>query len=269
VSRDFLRTLGARLVEGRGFSASGPDTVPGREVLINRKLAESGYLGPSPVGRQVFSGPNASTIIGIVDDMRQFGLDREPEPQTFTLLSETRGPEYYVVRTNGTPTTIIPGLRRIAGELEPGATIDKEATMEQILSNSIARPRLYAAVLGVFAAIAGLIAAVGLYAVVAYAVMCRRREIGIRVAIGARPSDVRRLIMREACVLSGVGIVLGVIGAFALNRSLATTLYGVAQLGPMPYAIAAAGFGVLVLAASYIAVGPALRVDPVVALRAE
>jgi putative ABC transport system permease protein len=201
VSRDFLQTLRVRLVEGRGFSERGPDTAPGRELLINRKLAESGYLGPSPVGRQVFSGPNASTIVGIVDDMRQFGLDQEPEPQVFTLLPGTRGPEYYAVRTNGTPTTVIAGIRRIVGDLKPGATIDNVATMDQILSNSVARPRLYAAVLGMFAAMAGVIAAVGLYAVVACAVRGRTREIGIRVAIGARPSDVRRLVMREAFVL--------------------------------------------------------------------
>jgi putative ABC transport system permease protein len=269
VSRDFLPTLRARLVEGRGFSESGPDTVPGREVVINRKLAESGYLGRSPLGTQVYSGPNASTVVGIVEDIRQFGLDREPEPQVFTLLTSTRGPEYYVVRTNGTPTTLLPGLRRILGELEPGATIDNVATMDQILSNSVARPRLYASVLGVFATIAGVIAVVGLYAVVAYAVTRRTREIGIRIAIGARPGDVRRLVMGEAFSLSGVGVFLGVIGALVLNRSLSTTLYGVAELGPMPYVIAAAGFAALVLAASYVAAGPALRVDPVVALRAE
>jgi putative ABC transport system permease protein len=269
VSRDFLQTLRVRLVEGRGFSESVPGTGGGRELLINRKLAESGYLGSSPLGRQVFTGPNASTIVGIVDDMRQFGLDREPEPQVFARLAETRGPEYYAVRTNGTPTTIIAGIRRIVSELEPGATIDNVATMEQILSNSVARPRLYAAVLGTFAAMAGMIAAVGLYAVVAYTVMCRTREIGIRVAIGARPSDVRRLVLSEAFALSGAGVSLGMIGAIALNRSLATTLYGVAELGPIPYAAAAVGFAALVLVASYIAAGPALRVDPVIALRAE
>jgi hypothetical protein len=144
----------------------------------------------------VFTGPHTSTIIvGIVDDMHQFGLDREPEPQVFSRLTETRGPEYYAVRTNGTPTTIIAGIRRIVGELEPGATIDNVATMEQILSNSVARPRLYAAVLGTFAAMAGVIAAVGPYAVVAYAVMWRTREIGIRRR--DRRSSVRRAASRH------------------------------------------------------------------------
>jgi putative ABC transport system permease protein len=269
VSRDFLQALRVRLIAGRGFSDRGPDAVAGRELLINRQLADSGYLGPSPLGRQVFSGPNASTIVGIVDNVRQFGLDREPEPQIFTLLPGTYGSEYYAVRTNGTPTAIVPGIRRILGELEPGATIDNVATMEEILSNSVARPRLYAAVLGLFAAMAGIIAAVGLYAVVAYAVRCRTREIGIRIAIGAAPADVRRLVLGEAFGLSGAGVLLGAIGALTLNRYLSTTVYGLADFGPIPYAVAAAGFAALVLLASFVAAGPAMRVDPVIALRAE
>ena len=268
VSRGFLSALGVRVIDGHGLATTAPSSGV-REILINRALARSGYLGPEPIGQRVYAGGRLSEVVGIIDDVRQIGLEQPAAPQVFGLVSGG-GPElYYAVRTTERPASQVPAIRQIVRRLAPDASLHNVATMDQIVSSSVARRRLYAVLMGAFAAIAATLAAVGLYAMVAYAVTRRTREIGIRVALGAAPGRVLLLIMRDASVLIAIGLLLGLLGALAVARSLASMLFELTPLDPATYAVVGIFFVIVSLGAAFAAARRATATDPVVALRSE
>ena len=281
VSRDYLRAMGVRVVEGRGFDERDGAGKP-QVMLINQTLARSGYLGDHPVGRQVY-GPGRAPweIIGVVEDMRQFNLDQDPDPQIFIdyrqdtpppAFAQAMGPPpapYLAVRTTADPLAIAAGVRSIVRQLEPQATVDNIARMDEIVSNSLSRPRLYAVLLGIFAAVAVALTAVGIYGVMAYAVAQRRREIGIRMALGARRGDVMGLVLRQSTAITAIGITLGLLGAAALTKYLEGLLFGLTRLDPTTLGGVALAFALVATAASYVPARRATRVDPLVALRCE
>jgi predicted permease len=268
VSRGFLDALGVRIIAGRGLSPEGP-SAGGREILINRAFARSGYLGSDPVGQQVYASERLVEVVGVIEDVRQFGLDQPAAPQVFVLAAGGGGHIYYAVRNSGSPASQVANIRNIARRLVPGAGLYNVATMEQIVASSIGRRRFYAVLMATFAAIAAVLAAVGLYGVVAYAVSCRTREIGIRIALGAHPRRVLGLIMRDAGVLIGAGLLLGVAGAIALARSFDAMLFDLTPIDPATYAIVAIFFTLVSLIAAFAAARHAASTDPVVALRSE
>lgn len=268
VSRGFLDALGVRIIAGRGLSPEGP-SAGGREILINRAFARTGYLGSDPVGQQVYASERLVEVVGVIEDVRQFGLDQPAAPQVFVLAAGGGGHIYYAVRNSGSPATQVANIRNIARRLVPGAGLYNVATMEQIVASSIGRRRFYAVLMATFAAIAAALAAVGLYGVVAYAVSCRTREIGIRIALGAHPRRVLGLIMRDAGVLIGAGLLLGVAGAIALARSFDAMLFDLTPIDPATYAIVAIFFTLVSLTAAFAAARHAASADPVVALRSE
>ena len=160
-------------------------------------------------------------------------------------------------------------MRAAVVAAHPGAGLDAVAPMRELVSNSIARPRFYAALLGVFAAIAGVLAAIGIYGVLAYAVVQRTQEIGVRMALGAERADVIRLVLRRGLVLTAAGIVLGLAGAAGLSRYLAGLLFGLTPLDVTTYAAVAVGFALVGLVASLVPARRATHVDPITALRVE
>jgi putative ABC transport system permease protein len=272
VSRDFLDAMGIRIIEGRGFGRD--DTADGPKVLlINRTLARSGFLGAHPVGARVYAAGKAPwQVVGIVDDVRQYGLDRAPDPQIFIdarQLPIGNPNPYFVIRSNSQPSEIIARIRTIVKQLDREAVVDNVATMEQLVSNSVSGPRLNAVLMAIFSAVAGLLAIVGVYGALTYYVARRTREIGIRVALGAHRREVMKLVMGRAFALTAAGAALGVASAIVGTRYLERLLFGLSTLDPITFVCVPAVFAGVAMAASYLPARRATKVDPMVALRAE
>jgi predicted permease len=284
VSPDYLKTMGMRIVSGRGFreaAAAGLDN----GVLINEALARRDFAGINPIGETLLLGPAGHRltlqIIGVVSDVRQFGLDREGTPQYFLDIRRVpldpayRMPPlfpvgvYYTLRTSGEPVAALDSVRSVIHQTDPGAVLDHVATMEQIVSNSMLRPRMYAVLVGIFSAGAVTLAAIGLYGVMAFIVNSRTREIGIRMALGAQHREVLGLVLRRSFALAAIGLAIGLIAAAAVTRYLEGLLFGVTPLDPATFVAVALGFAAVAVVASLVPARRATRVDPLIALRCE
>jgi putative ABC transport system permease protein len=277
VSRDYLKVMGIRIVAGRDF---GEEDGPGRPrvMLINEALARRDFAGRNPIGETVYVGrfPQPWQIVGITGNVRQFGLDLAPQPQFFVDLRQWSNEAlvfpagaYYAVRTSADPLAIVPAVRSLVRQLDPEAVVFYVEPMDQVVASTISRPRLYAVLLGVFAAIGVGLAVIGVYGVMAYSVAQRTREIGVRMALGAARAQVVGLVVRQSALLTVAGIVIGLSGAAMLSRYLESLLFGVTPLDPVTFTAAAAVFALVALAAAYGPTRRATRVNPLVALRGE
>ena len=279
VSQEYFDVLGIRVIAGRGFGADDRAGEP-RVLVINQTLARQEFPGQDPLGRYVYAGRDSSPwqIVGVVADVRQFGLDQEPQPQFFAdfrqwsasdpVFFTILGP-YYAIRGGPDVEALTPLVRDIVHGLSASAGLYNVATMDELVSNSLSRPRMYATLLGIFAGVAVVLSAVGIYGVIAYAVAQRTREIGIRMALGAERTDVVRLVLRQSLTWTLMGIVLGLGGAAAVTRYLEGLLYGLTPLDISTFAAASLTFLLIALVASYVPARRATRVDPVIALRSE
>jgi predicted permease len=278
VSRDYVKVMGIRVVAGRGLGEQDDAGQPGA-IVINRALARRQFANENPIGQTVYVGrfPNPWQIVGIVEDVRQFGLDRPPEPQFFIDMRQWPGTglllfpvgAYYAVRTTANPAEVIAAARRQVRDLEAEAGLFNAATMEELVATTIARPRLYAVLLGIFAAVGVVLAAVGIYGVLAYSVTQRTREIGIRMALGARRSAVLRLVLGQSFAVTALGIGLGVAGAAWVTRYLKGMLFGLTPLDPITFVAVSILFAAIAAIAAFFPAHRAATVNPVVALRAE
>lgn len=226
-------------------------------------------------------------VVGVVEDVRQESLADEPYPEVYVdyrqLLFLMQGwPEYrqrqnewaigflsFAVRTSGDPASAVPAIRQVVSAVDPNIGIDAITPMERLVAGSVARQRFYAVMLGVFAGVAGLLAAIGIYGVLAYLVVQRTQEIGIRMALGAQRGQVLALVLRRGLILTIVGIALGLIGAAAGTRLLDRMLFGITPLDPKTFLAVAVIFGLVTTLASYLPARRATRLDPLVALRSE
>jgi putative ABC transport system permease protein len=284
VSRDYLRTIGVPLLAGRGFTeADGATSAP--VMLINDALARRDFRTTNPIGQPILLGPAghrvAFDVVGVVGDIRQFGLDRAPGSQYFVDMRQVptdpafRMPPlfpvgaYYVVRTTDEPAAALATIRDIVRQLNPGAPVDRVATMEEIVSNSMTRPRMYAVLVAIFSAIAAALAAIGLFGVMAYTVSQRTQEIGVRMALGARRRQVLQLVLAEGAVLVAAGLGLGLAGAAAATRYLEGLLFALTPLDPATFAAVAIAFPLLAGVAAYVPARRATTIDPLDALRCE
>jgi putative ABC transport system permease protein len=276
VSRDYLDVMGIKVLAGRGFRETDRAGQP-RVLLVNEVVARREFPGASAVGQQVFAGPDAVAweIVGVVADVRQSGLDLEPGPQVFAQVSQWPGTTvfplgpYFSARTASNPAAIVPHVREIARQLDAEAGLFNVATMEQVVANRISRLRLYAVLLAIFAGVAGALAAIGIYGVMAYAVAQRRREIGIRMALGARPSAVMVLVLGQSTLVTLVGIAAGLAGAAAVTRYLHGMLFGLTPLDPATFVAVSIVFAAVATLAAYLPARGATKVDPMIALRSE
>lgn len=175
----------------------------------------------------------------------------------------------FAVRTRGNPAAAAPDVARIVRAVDANVGIDAMIPLDRLVASSVARPRFYAVLLGVFAGVAGLLAAIGIYGVLAYAVMQRTQEIGIRMALGAQRAQVLALVLRQGAILTATGVALGLAGAAGVTRLLQSMLFGVTPLDPATFAAASLMFGLVATLASYLPARRATRVDPMVALRSE
>jgi predicted permease len=282
VSPGYLRAIGARLVEGRWLEDRDALVQP-RSLLINRTLARRYFDNGNPLGRQVDMGGNPWTVAGVVDDLRNEGLDIAPQPQAYVdqaamrlFFRDAGWSDYpsphmlsFAVRVSDDPLRIVGAVRGLVGQLEPAATIDGAVAMEGIVSSTLARPRLLATLPMLFAALAAILAALGIYGVMSQGVALRTREFGIRLALGAQPGRVMRMVLREAGVLTFIGIGIGVTGAVALTRYLRSLLFGVTPLDPATFVLVPLAFALIAMLASFLPSRRATLVDPMSTLRHE
>jgi putative ABC transport system permease protein len=275
IEEGYLATLGVRVVEGRDFAPA--DALAETPVLlVNERLARTFYPGESPVGRRIrpgFSGPWFD-VIGVVEDVKQAGI-REAvgtelyfyNPQLAQAGANVARDMSLVIRTDLSPLSLAPAVERIVGELDPALPVAEVQTLDQNVARAMAQPRFLALLLGVFAGVALLLAAVGTYGLMAHSVAERNREIGIRMAMGAEPAAVRSLVLRQGAALAGTGLAVGVVGALGLTRFLGAQLYEVGALDLRTFVAVPLFLGGVALLACWIPARRATRVDPVEALR--
>ncbi|MEJ7809818.1 MAG: ABC transporter permease [Gemmatimonadaceae bacterium] len=279
VTPRYFRTMRVPLAAGRDVAeqdAAGATPV----ALVSETLAHTFWPGSDPLGKRFRLGGADSrspwlTVIGVVRDTRQFGIRKPAPPEIYQSALQLPPHAMTLVvrascdRTPGAcdPAALAPLVRAELAALDPALPSYDVATMEQVVARNLWQPRLYGMLLGAFAAVAVLLAAVGLYGVISYAVTQRTKEIGVRMALGARPRDVLRLVVGEGWVLTAIGIGVGLAGALVAARALAGMLFGVSPSDPATFLGIAALLAAVALFASYIPARRASRVDPVIAMR--
>jgi putative ABC transport system permease protein len=278
----YFATMGLPLVRGRDFDFRDELGAPG-VVIVNEWMAERHWPGQDVVGKRITlddadKGPWL-TVVGVARNAARTRWAAEPEEEMF--LPFLQSPRYresphaaytymtMVVRTTGDAAALAPSLRTAVWNADAGVTIAEVQTMDEVVSRSTASPRFYLLLLGSFAAVALALAAVGIYGVMSYSVARRRSEIGIRMALGARPADVLRLVMSEAIGVAAAGAAAGLFAALALSRLMSGLLYGVAATDPATFAGVCVVLTFVALTATYIPARRAVRVDPLTALRVE
>ncbi|MEJ2203416.1 MAG: ABC transporter permease [Gemmatimonadota bacterium] len=279
VQADFLETTGIQVVEGRGFESAdeGRDDLV---MLVNERLARTFYPGSTPVGRRLrpCCGDDNPwlTVVGVVADVKQAGVNNDAGTELFFLNPQIGRTGYFayrtmsmVVRTERDPLLLAPPIRRILGELDAAIPMADVQSMETHVARTMAQPRFLTLLLGLFAAIALVLAAVGTYGVMSYSVAARNREIGIRMAMGAEALSVQRMMLVQGTFLAGAGVILGIGGAMGLTRFLSSQLFVVSATDPQTFVVAPLFLGAVALLACFLPARRATRVDPVQALRDE
>jgi predicted permease len=269
VTPGYFSAMGIALRRGREFSAYDGPTAQ-RVILVNEALARQYFPNQDPVGRTIDRG----LIIGVVGDVRQEMLNVPAVPEIYNAVAQnfaqmrSQG-STLVVRGNGPARELVGAIRAAVHEVSPSQALFRTKTMQQVIDESLANPRLYMWLLVLFAGMGTLLAAAGIYGVIAYLVALRTREIGIRMALGADTGRVLRLVMNRGALLIALGLALGIGGAAALTKVLRGVLYGVEATDPATFATMSAVLAAAALAACLAPARRAARVDPAVALRAE
>jgi putative ABC transport system permease protein len=276
VSPEYFRTVNTPVLRGRALDARDDASAP-LALVVNQTLARQNFPGEDPVGKRINMGgtrpdgqPYWFEIVGVVADARSLDLDAEPSAEIYTsYLQDPFGSMSYVVRTSAEPSGLVAAVREAVRHVDRNVPPAEFREMEQIVGEAAAEPRFRSLLLGVFGATALLLAAAGIYGVMAYSVAQRTHEIGVRMALGAQRGDVFRLIMGQGARLILAGVACGLAAALALTRLMEGLLYGVSATDPPTYA-GIALFLILVAAlACYLPARRATRVDPLVALRYE
>jgi predicted lysophospholipase L1 biosynthesis ABC-type transport system permease subunit len=233
-------------------------------VVVSRGLADRYFPGESPIGHHIVLRDTAE-IVGVVADVRERGLMKAAEPIAYSCGLTPFWPDpHYVVRTDSSRPATMAGIREAIREIEPQRAVYGASTLTETLSESLSQPRLNTILLALFAVTALLLAAVGLYGMLAHFVSQRRREIGVRMALGARPGQVLAEVARHGALITGIGVALGLAGALALARVMETLVFGVPTRDPLTFAVVPV---VLAAAATIIPARRAARVHPMEALR--
>ncbi len=277
----FFEAMRVPLRAGRVFNANDTKGTPG-VVVINETMARKYYGNANPVGRRFkWGSPDSpgplSEIVGVVADVKHRTLDEEPTPAVYhAVMQQDTGllvPMYrglsYVVRTRIAPASVAASIRTAVRGVDPNLVVLNVLPMDNIVGSTIASRKFNATLLGLFAALALALAATGVYGVLQYLVIQRKREMGIRIAIGATSSDMLRLIVGQALGLAGIGVAVGLVGAFALTRVIRALLFNTDPLDGLTFAASAGVLLLIAVLSSYLPARRALRVDPTVAMRAE
>lgn len=279
VTDDAVETLGIRLLDGRSFGA-GDDGQSPPVVIVNRRAAETWWKGTSPLGRRLRPCCGDSvpwfTVVGVVDDVKQGGLDQEAGTEAFwsyrqvgEKLGFTPRTMYVAVRSGLAPEALTEALRREVWAIDPALPVAHVSSMEEVFGASIARARFLTLLLAIFGALALALAAIGIYGVMSYTVAKRSQELGIRIALGADRARVLRLVLTQGLAMTVAGLLVGVAAAWGLSRLLGSLLYGVGATDPATYAVVLGLLFATALVASLLPALRATRVDPIGVLRSE
>ena len=272
IAGDYFATMGIPLLRGRAFAARDHARAP-PVAVINQELARRHFPGEDPIGKRVdyvWSDTLSAEIVGVVGSVREMGPGAEPSPAIYRPYAQMPTPRVaLVIRSAGDPLTLAAAAATAVREIDPGQPVAEIRTMEEVVSATVVRPRLNLYLLGGFAGMALLLAALGLYGVVSHSVTQRSQEIGVRIALGARPGHVLRLVVREGMRLTVLGLLIGLGAALAATRVMASLLFGVSVTDPLTLAGVTAFAAAVALLASYLPARRATRVDPAVTLRAE
>ncbi|MGE5358502.1 MAG: ABC transporter permease [Bacteroidales bacterium] len=265
----YFATLGVRLLGGRGFTAEDRDGAPDVAV-VNETFARRFFNGRDALGQRVTVAEHLAEIVGIVSDVRPLEPDRAVAPQIYWPIQQyRRGAAYLLIRTAPGATGIEKLVRARTASVSPDIQLTPMLSLDELFAKNIVSPRFNMLLVAAFALVAVLLAAVGVYGVMAYSVASRTREMGVHVALGATPGRLVATVLGQGMRLAGAGLVVGSLGALATGRLLSALLYGLPARDPVTLAGSVVGFALVALAACWLPARAASRADPVVALRAE
>jgi putative ABC transport system permease protein len=272
VMHEFFETMGIPLLAGRGIEATDVDGAP-LVAVISRSTAEQLFPEESPIGRRIvvdFYGPTTFEVVGVAEDVHLFSLAFQPTPVVYASYHQIPYSSMRIaVRTAGEPGLIAGALRDAVWSLDRDVAIARIVTMDEVLASSVNSYRVMAALLAGFAGVAVLLAAIGLYGVLAYYVTRRHHEIGVRVALGAGNGDIVELVIKRGIALVALGLAIGLAAAFGLTRLLEGMLFNTTPNDPTTFVVVSVFFALVALVACLIPAWRALRVDPVIALSSE
>jgi predicted permease len=274
VTPDYFGVLRVPLLAGRNFAESDADKSQ-QVVLIDQTLQRRYWANEDPLGKQISfggrPGPNPSfTIVGVVGDMKSDGFDAPTAPHIYLPVRQNPGYASVVfLRSAGNPEALGESIRHEVQSIDPHIPVFNTRTMDQIISRSMAERRFALQLLGIFAGVALLLAAIGIYGVMAYSFSQRTHEIGVRIALGAQRVDIFRMAVGEGMQLVAIGLAIGLVGAAALTRSVRTMLFDVSSADPLTFGAVSATLAAVAFLACYVPARRATRVDPLVALRDE
>jgi putative ABC transport system permease protein len=269
VGPSYFATLGIPILRGRGFTDADDENAQ-RVIVISESAARHYWPDADPIGKRLI-GPGPNTVIGIVPETRYRDL-RDARLSIYFPLRQSAfpyAPSNLAIRTSGPAAQMVPTIRRAIEQTAPDVALVGAAPFERLLEKPLAQPRLNALLLAAFAGAALLLAAVGLFGVMAASVRQRTRELGIRMALGATAQDLRRMVLVRGLVIAAAGLVVGMLGALLANRLLVAMLYEVSPADGATLAVVGVVLVVVAIVATAIPARASTRVDPVVALRAE
>ena len=270
VTPEYFKTLGIPLVRGRFFTGADSQNGPAA-VIISETVMRRFWPKEDPTGHKISldSGKTWITIAGVVGDVREFGLDKNPGNELYFPLEQAPGFGTVLVRTIGDPHAVAQQLRQAVLDVDEDTAIVGVDTLEEARSDSLTTPRVTAELIALFAGLALIIAATGVGGILALMVSQRTQEMGIRMALGATPTAVLRMVLGQGLALVVSGLVIGLVGALALTRLMSSLLFGVTPTDPVTFAGVALVFLFAALAACYMPARRATRIDPLIALRSE
>ncbi|HKG94566.1 MAG TPA: ABC transporter permease, partial [Gemmatimonadaceae bacterium] len=278
---DYFKVMGIRLVRGRTFTAQDDASAP-KVMVINETLARTAFPGQDPIGKRLSccekgpdGGPSFKTVVGVVSDLRAWGLGAEIHPEFYMSIQQAPADAWdwgqramsVVVRATSNPAALAPGVRQVMRGVDPTVPVYNIRTLDEIVSLSTASSRFNTLLLTMLGATGLILAAVGIYGVIAYFVTQRTHEIGLRMALGASATKVLGMVVRQGMLLAAAGIAVGSVAAYGATRALASLLYGVTPTDPITFIGVGALLAFVALLACLVPARRATRVDPMVALR--
>jgi putative ABC transport system permease protein len=268
----YFETLGMPILRGRSFTRSDAEQSKPSVIVVNEALARRISPRGDAIGKVLLLGngpdPRALTVVGVKPDTHQMGLDTEVRPELF-LPTRNLSPIALIVRTADDPLRLINAIQNQVWVIDPNQPVADVYSMEQLMAQGLAQRRFNMLLFGVFAALALLLASVGIYGVLAYTVTQRMREIGIRIALGASARNVAGLVLRQGLLLAVAGVLIGGAAAFVLTRWMESLIFGVSPTDPLTFSAVSMLLVAIALAASYVPARRAVRLDPMRSLRIE